>query len=44
MYNNLSDDCDYASGRMDGEDSQGPNESGWRMFVSRRETFTGIGI
>ena len=43
MYNNLVDDCDYESGRMDGEDSQGPNENGRRMFVSRRETFVGAG-
>lgn len=44
MYNNLFDDCDYESGRMDGEDSQGPNENGRRMFVSRRETSVGRGV
>lgn len=44
MCNNLFDDCDYESGRMDGEDSQGPNESGRRMFVSMRETSVGRGV
>ena len=36
MYNNLFDDFDYDSGRLDGEDTQGPDdtpdwkeESGW---------------
>ena len=27
MYNNLFDDCDYERGRMDGEDSQGPDDT-----------------
>ena len=26
MYNNLFDDFDYDSGRLDGEDAQGPND------------------
>jgi len=44
MYNNLFDDFDCDSGRLDGEDTQGPNESGRRMFVSRRETSVGRGV
>ena len=27
MYNNLFDDFDYDSGRLDGEDAQGPNDT-----------------
>ena len=27
MYNNLFDEFDYASGRLDGEDAQGPDDT-----------------
>ena len=27
MYNNLFDDFDYDSGRLDGEDTQGPDDT-----------------